>query len=126
MRVTVREDEESDPIWPGEDYTGEWVIEWPSGALKFTGFYVNGQPHGPSRSYWENGQIAQTGENAEGQCIGLWEDFLEDGQKFKQTLYEDASSFIVKWLSKDGSVSETQVFKDRVEITADLPKSRDI
>jgi antitoxin component YwqK of YwqJK toxin-antitoxin module len=117
MRVTVREDEECDPLWPNEDYTGEWIIEWPSGALKYTGYYLNGQPHGPIRSYWENGQIAQTEESVEGRSIGLWEDFSEDGHKFKQTFYETSSRFVEKWLERDGSVSSTQVFRDRVEIT---------
>lgn len=124
MRVTVREDEECDPLWPNEDYTGEWIIEWPSGALKYTGYYLNGQPHGLIQCYWENGQIAQTGENVEGRYVGLWEDFFDDGHKFKQTFYEDGSSdYVVKWLAPDGSVSSTKVVRDGIEVTDAPPAS---
>ncbi len=121
MRVTVREDEESDPLWPNDDYTAEWIIEWPSGALKYTATYIDGKEHGEVLCYWENGRFAQIGERVEGKCVGLWEDFYPDGTKFKQTYYDGSSNFTVKWLKPDGSVSEIQVFKDGIEITNPPP-----
>jgi len=119
MKVTVREDGENDPIWPNEDYTGEWIIEWPSGALKFRGYYLRGMLYGASWSYWENGQIAQQGQSFDGQSIGVWEDFLENGTKFKETTYEDSSNFVERWLNNDGSVYQTKIFKDGFQITDD-------
>jgi antitoxin component YwqK of YwqJK toxin-antitoxin module len=116
MKVTVREDDEDYPLWPNDDFTGEWIVEWPSGALKFTGYYLNGLSHGVSRSYWENGKIAQSGESFEGKPIGIWEDFFEDGYKFKETIYEDSTNFIEKRFNTDGSISATKVFKNGIEI----------
>lgn len=116
MKIVIRETEESDPIWPDKDYTGEWVVEWPSGALKFTGNFLHGLSHGKSWAYWENGQLAQSGESFKGEPIGVWEDFFEDGHKFKETIYENSSNFIEKRFDADGSISSAKAFKNGVEI----------
>jgi antitoxin component YwqK of YwqJK toxin-antitoxin module len=117
MRVTVREDDKCDPLWPNDDYTGQWIIEWPSGALKYECYYIGGMPHGKCVSLWENGQIAQKGEYCNGSPIGTWEDFYEDGVKFKETLYEDSSNFIEKWLDSTGKIIKTTTFKNGLEVT---------
>lgn len=117
MKVTVREDGESDPLWPPEDFSGEWILEWPSGALKYTCFYVDGCSEGLTQSYWENGQVAQTGLSSGGQPIGVWEDFHADGRKFKETIYENDSDFTVTWFNIDGSIRKVTIFKDGIEIS---------
>jgi antitoxin component YwqK of YwqJK toxin-antitoxin module len=116
MRKIVRELDESVPIYPDEDYTGEWIVEWPSGALKFTGNFLNGLAHGKSFAYWENGQIAQTGMSYKGEPIGVWEDFFENGHKFKETIYENSSNFEERRFNSDGSISDTVIFKDGMEM----------
>lgn len=106
----MHEDQEGNTLWPQDDFSGEWEILWPSGILKFTGSYFEGNPHGDYLCYWENGVLAQKGKYEHGQCIGIWEDFHENGSKYKETHYKDSSNFIEKWMSEDGSVYDIKTF----------------
>ena len=58
---------------------GEYKVYYPSGRLKFTGFYVNGLIEGESQTYYENGQILETKIWRNGQLNGLLTAYYEDG-----------------------------------------------
>ncbi|NOX98714.1 MAG: hypothetical protein GXP30_03115 [Verrucomicrobia bacterium] len=115
MPTFRQESEEDDVPWPDDDFTGEWIVEWPNGQIKFKSRYIDGDEEGEYRCYWANGKFAQKGVNKNGVCKGLWEDFWEDGRKFKETYYDNSDNFTVRWLDEQGNVERIQVFRNRLE-----------
>ena len=111
--VRIVDDGHIDP-YPPVDYTGEWLSEWPNGQLKFHGCYIKGVPEGDQICYWENGQIAQIGRCKDGQCIGLWKDYREDGTLMLECEYLSGGDFTKKWFDSDGIPTEATFFKDEV------------
>ena len=82
----IVEDRHGENEWPPDDYTGVWEIYWRKylwlkGGLKSRGEYKDGKEEGEQTCYWKNGRIAQNGKMVQGQCVGLWTDFDEDGSK---------------------------------------------
>lgn len=104
-------------IWPPADYTGEWSFYWPNGAIKYKAIYLGGEPEGEVICYWDNGQIAQRGVSDCGMCVGIWEDFWEDGTKFKETEYRDNHNFQVRWYGCDGELTRIEEFENRIKVS---------
>lgn len=98
-------------VWPPEDFTGEWIVEWPNGQVKFRSLYLGGKEEGDYLCYWSNGNRAQQGYCSDGKCVGIWSDFREDGTKFKETEYYSPGNFDVRWLTPDGRVEKTEVVR---------------
>mgnify|MGYP001588850461 CR=1 FL=1 len=121
MAVHRQLSEDDDMIWPPDDFTGEWVVEWPNGQIKFRSLYLKGKEEGDYLCYWSNGNLAQKGYNEDGICKGIWSDFMEDGTKLKETHYKDSKNFEVHWLDLDGHVEEIQFFEDGVEVRKVCP-----
>lgn len=115
MRVIVQEDETCEPLWPNNDFTGEWIIEWSSGTLKYKCHYLEGSPYGKCVSFWKNAKIAQEGEYCNGTPIGVWVDYDENGLRFKETVYKSSTDFIEKWIDSSGEVVKTIIFQNGLE-----------
>jgi antitoxin component YwqK of YwqJK toxin-antitoxin module len=91
-------------VWPPADFTGLWEVYWPNRRLKYRADYIDGETHGLVTCWRDNGEIAQIGTSQHGKCVGIWFDYWEDGGKFKETEYQDADNFIVRWYDPDGSI----------------------
>ena len=115
MPVHRQQSDEDDMVWPPDDFTGEWVVEWPNGEVKFRSLYLKGKEEGDWFCYWSNGNVAQKGYNSDGECVGVWSDYWEDGVRFKETEYFSPGNFEVRWLTAEGQVSEIQIFRDGCE-----------
>jgi antitoxin component YwqK of YwqJK toxin-antitoxin module len=115
MPTIRQESEDDDTPWPEDGFTGEWIVEWPNRQIKFSSQFIDGKEDGEYLCYWANGTIAQKGTNRSGVCKGLWEDFWEDGMKFKETYYEGAGNFTVRWLDQQGDVERIQTFRNGIE-----------
>jgi antitoxin component YwqK of YwqJK toxin-antitoxin module len=98
-------------VWPPEDFTGEWIVEWPNGQGKFRSLYLNGRAEGDYLCYWSNGNLAQKGYSQDGECFGIWSDYWEDGVKFKETEYFSPGNFDVRWLTPDGQIREIETYR---------------
>lgn len=46
MAVHRLESDDDDPEWPPDDFTGEWIVEWPNGQVCVRSAYVQGKPEG--------------------------------------------------------------------------------
>ncbi len=117
MPVVRQKTDDEDMIWPPDGFTGEWIVEWPNGAVKFRSLYLGGKEEGDYRCYWSNGKPAQVGCSSGGECIGVWTDFLEDGSKSKETHYINNRTFKTVWFDADGSVAETEFMIDHKKAT---------
>lgn len=104
--------DESDGVWPPDNYTGEWAYHWPNRQLKYHAVYLNGKTEGEVLCYWNNGQLAQRGTSEAGVCRGVWTDYFENGAKFKETDYTDDSNFKVRYFGPNGDVLRTEVRTD--------------
>ena len=110
---TIRHESEADDTpWPDDGFTGEWIVEWPNGQVKVKSRFIDGKADGDYLCYWANGNFAQKGINKNGICIGLWEDFWEDGMKVKETYYEDPNNFTERWLDQQGKVERVNTFRN--------------
>ncbi len=117
MPVVRQQTDDEDMIWPPEGFTGEWIVEWPNGAVKFHSLYLRGKEEGDHCCYWSNGKPAQLGYSSDGVCVGVWTDFLEDGTKLKETHYINNRTFQVVWFGLDGAVTEMEYMIDHREAT---------
>lgn len=79
MAIYRLKDELEDSPWPGENFTGEWIVEWPNGVTKFRAQYVQGKPDGDYLCFWPNGRLAQKGRMCQGESVGRWTDYHQDG-----------------------------------------------
>lgn len=122
MPTIRQETEDEDVVWPPDDFSGEWIIEWPNGQVKYRALYLQGKCEGDCICYWANGNLAQDGRCLDGECVGLWCDYWEDGTKFKETEYHSKGNFDVRWLDSDGSLLETQEWRGGTKvIKANVP-----
>ena len=117
MPVIRHKNEDDDMIWPPDDFTGEWIVEWPNGALKFRSLYLGGKAEGDYLCYWSNGKPAQVGYSSNGMCVGVWTDYFEDGTKDKETHYINNRTFETLWFDADGSIYESEYMIDYVAVT---------
>lgn len=115
MPVHRQHSDDDDMVWPPDDFTGEWVVEWPNGQVKFRSLYLKGKEEGDWFCYWSNGNVAQQGYNSDGECVGTWTDYWENGVKFKETEFYAPGNFDVRWLTPEGHVEKIQVFRDGCE-----------
>ena len=114
----IVDDGDVDP-YPPDDYTGEWLSEWPNGQLKFLGCYINGESEGEQICYWDNGEIAQRGKCVNGRCVGMWKDYREDGSLVLECEYHSDGDFTKQWFDSDGAPTETQIYKGGIEQKAE-------
>jgi hypothetical protein len=115
MPIHRQQTDDDEMEWPPDDFTGEWVVEWPNGQVKFRSLYLKGKEEGEWFCYWSNGNVAQQGYNSDGKCVGVWSDYGEDGVRFKETEFYSPDDFDVRWLTVDGQVREIQIFRDGCE-----------
>lgn len=115
MPIHRQKSDTDDMIWPPDNFSGEWIVEWPNGQIKFRSLYLEGKQEGEHLCYWTNGNLAQKGQNLADQCIGIWSDYWEDGIRFKETEYYSKNNFDVRWLTESGHVREIEVFRDGQE-----------
>ena len=111
MPIHRQQTEDDDMVWPPDDFTGEWVVEWPNGRVKFRSLYLKGKEEGDHVCYWSNGNLAQKGYTQDGECVGIWSDYWEDGTKFKETEYFSPGNFDVRWLTAAGQVQEIEIVR---------------
>lgn len=90
-------------VYPPDNFNGTWEVFWPNGTLKFRSDYVDGLENGAYLCLWDNGNVCQEGRYIKGQCVGLWNDYLEDGEKYKMTEYQDSDNFKITWLDSSGN-----------------------
>lgn len=103
--------QDDDMVWPPDDFTGVWIVEWPNGQLKFRGFYLKGKAEGDCDCFWSNGNLAQEGQRQDGECVGTWVDYLLDGTKSKETEYFSPGNFDVRWFTPNGQVREVEIVR---------------
>ena len=116
--TTVRQKNQDDDMpWPPDNFTGEWIVEWPNGAIKFRSLYLGGKAEGKYECFWDNGNLAQIGYSEDDVCVGIWSDFWEDGTKFKETHYFGKRTFKTVWLDPDGVITETVYTVDYVDVS---------
>ena len=115
MPIHRQQSEDDDMVWPPDDFTGEWIVEWPNGQVKFRSLYLKGKEEGDYLCYWSNGKIAQRGYNLDGECVGVWSDFWEDGTKYQETEYYSPGNFDVRRFTPDGRVEQTEVVRAGME-----------
>ena len=115
MPTYRNESDDEDMVWPPADFSGEWVVEWPNGRMKFRSLYLDGKQEGDHLCYWSNGNLAQKGKNLDGQCIGVWSDYWEDGTRFKETDYHSPGNFDIRWLTENGQVRQIEIVRDGQE-----------
>jgi len=111
MPIHRQQTDDDDMTWPADDFTGEWVVQWPNGQVKFRSLYLKGKEEGDYLCYWSNGNLAQKGDSQDGECIGIWSDYFEDGTKFKETEYFSPGNYDVRWLTVDGQVREIEIVR---------------
>ncbi|MEN9358997.1 MAG: hypothetical protein RL095_532 [Verrucomicrobiota bacterium] len=101
-----------DDSYPADDFSGIFEAYYPSKKIKFRSAYRNGVEFGQAICYWENGQIAQIGENDdEGKGVGRWVDYDEDGRISKEVNYLSGKLHgprIVYY--KDGSIMSQELY----------------
>ena len=112
---TIRIDDGGGVSPPG-GYTGLWEVYWPNKNIKFRANYVDGETHGEVTCWWDNGNLAQTGQSDHGACRGIWSDYWVDGTKFKETEYQDNDNFIVRWYSPDGEIERVETWEHGEEV----------
>ena len=117
MPVVRQRTDDEDMIWPPDGFTGEWVVEWPNGTVKFRSLYLGGKEEGDYRCYWSNGKPAQLGNSSDGVCVGVWTDFLEDGTRVKETHYINNRTFKVLRFDAHGAISATEYMIDHEEVS---------
>ena len=110
MPVHRQKTDDDEMVWPPDNFTGEWIVEWSNGQVKFQALYLNGKAEGDYLCYWSNGNFAQKGYCEDGKYIGIWSDYWEDGTKFKETEYFSPGNYDVRWL-KDGEIKEIEVVR---------------
>lgn len=112
MAVHRLKSEDDDPEWPPDDFTGEWIVEWPNGQICVRSVYLRGKPEGDWLCGWPNGQVAQRGRNSNGQAIGTWVDYREDGTKLKEVDYRGPRTFQTRFYWPNGALKSVT---DRVD-----------
>ena len=81
---------DQDSPWPDDRFTGEWVVEWPNGQLKFRAHYLDGKANGDYRCFSEEGRVVQEGRMCRGECVGRWVDYHHDtGSILAERVYLD-------------------------------------
>lgn len=111
MPIIRHQTNDDDMAWPPDDFSGEWIVEWPNGQTKYRGLYLNGKREGACLCFWANGNLAQDGRCLDDECIGVWSDYRENGTKFKETEYYSENNFDVRWIEPDGSIREIQEWR---------------
>jgi antitoxin component YwqK of YwqJK toxin-antitoxin module len=105
-----------DGTYPPEDYNGIWEVYWPNGKIKYRSTFINGKEEGYCNCYWDNGNIAQTGEMRDGKCIGVWTDYSYDGFKSLEGAYGENGNEGI-WLSfwDNGNVMSEREYKNGMQ-----------
>ena len=111
----IRVEDPREMPFPDESFTGNWVVEWPNGQMKYEGHFRCGVHEGIHRCGWENGRIAQIGAYEAGVAVGIWTDFHPSGVRYKACHYFAEGSVDVMWLDADGKVLRTEKYRNGKE-----------
>jgi antitoxin component YwqK of YwqJK toxin-antitoxin module len=64
------------------------IDHYPNGALRFTGFNLDGEMHGPWVFYRADGSVMRSGSFDRGHQVGTWTTFSRDGSVVKETVFK--------------------------------------
>jgi antitoxin component YwqK of YwqJK toxin-antitoxin module len=60
-----------------------------NGQLRFEGFYLESEMHGPWTFYRRDGSVMRTGRFERGRQVGKWQTFDRTGAVVKDTVFAD-------------------------------------
>tara|TARA_R110002049_G_scaffold305422_4_gene502045 strand:+ start:624 stop:1040 length:417 start_codon:yes stop_codon:yes gene_type:complete len=63
---------------------GSWKYFYDNGMLWSKGYFQNDVQHGPSSVYYPSGVMKMQGEYVEGESVGIWSFWAEDGEFIKK------------------------------------------
>ena len=63
------------------------VVRYPTGAVKYKGFLLDGAMHGAWEWYRTDGSLMRTGEFDRGKQIGVWRTFERSGRLVKEQVF---------------------------------------
>ena len=96
----------------GVPFTGKTTVTGKT-LGEIQGTFRNGKKHGPSVSYWDNGQVFRTGTFKDGKEDGPFVGYYKNGQLRNKGTYEDGK-MDGPWVSyyKNGRLGYKGTFKD--------------
>jgi antitoxin component YwqK of YwqJK toxin-antitoxin module len=65
------------------------VDRYDNGQLRFEGFYLDGEMHGPWAFYRRDGSLMRRGRFERGRQVGAWQTFDRAGSVVKETTFAD-------------------------------------
>jgi uncharacterized protein len=68
---------------------GDWKFTYDNGKLYFEGKFIDGEPDGRHRHYWENGRIKEEGKYIMGKKEGEWRFYTNEGTLYLITYFKD-------------------------------------
>ena len=105
-----------DGVYPSEHFSGLWEVCWPNGKVKYRCNFVDGKEDGTCHCFWDNGNLAQTGEMRAGRCVGEWVDFDYEGIRSLEGIFgEDGKEGV--WLSfwSNGKIMFEREYKNGLQ-----------
>lgn len=78
------------PAWMSDAEPVESTEHYDNGALKLTGFLLDGEMHGPWSFYRRDGSLMRAGSFERGRQVGRWQTYDRTGQVVKETAFPDA------------------------------------
>jgi antitoxin component YwqK of YwqJK toxin-antitoxin module len=63
------------------------IAFYDTGAMRYRGFQLDGQMHGPWEFFRKDGSVMRAGEFDRGQQIGIWRTFDRGGRVVKETAF---------------------------------------
>jgi antitoxin component YwqK of YwqJK toxin-antitoxin module len=113
----VRRVYDVDETVPPNGYTGVWEVYWKTGKIHSRTIYIDDREFGPFVCGWENGNPAQVGMKWDGESVGVWTDYYQDGTKSCEGVM-GPNGREGEWSFVDIRGNMTRrIFKDGVETT---------
>ncbi len=101
---------------PDKDYTGDYVDKYPSGVIKFTGFFRFGQRHGQWLAFYENGIKWSECFYDKGKRQGASMVYFPDGKLYYSGWFKnDLRDSIWVFYDEKGKEVDRRAFKNDVE-----------
>jgi antitoxin component YwqK of YwqJK toxin-antitoxin module len=68
------------------------ISHYPTGAVRYTGFQLDGAAHGAWAYFRLDGSVMRTGSFERGKQVGVWRTFDRTGRLIKETRFPDGGS----------------------------------
>ena len=112
MPVHRLQSEDAYMVWPDDAFTGEWIVEWPNGRVKFRSLYLKGREEGDYLCYWPNGKLAQKGYSQDRRVRpGFGQIIWRTGRSLRRQRICLRGNYDVRWLTVDGQVREIEIVR---------------